>query len=613
MILPTLPPLTPTAKQRLIAITDTYAKGHKENILHYLETGEVKIEELPLLDRVPEIKDWLIHEYNAWRFPADSVEQAARSALEAMLPPRPEDIESWTSDKVSALEASLQTYITAYEDALPNGNIVSKAKNYLQAIKNIREREIEKQEWEQVDILSYSALFEYYRRHPKTPFFKELDDNLWVLVKGEPLDITLVRRFLREMPLSSHQGEATAIDREYADWEFIKSERRLEDVFRYLNNHPTGFFRDEARALLEELKNEKLKAIKAHLGQYTLYDYREWTAPGGIFTDADFIAAGIVTRESLKALEVPETERDLNLSKTNYDCPAGCTDVYFLGIPNTGKTCILMGLLNTDGKHLDWDHFRFGGDYGCELQKLCDKWVTPMSTLGDFATLFTGAITDYEDESIIHPVNLIEMAGEAFALKIAQNKDAKVTISDLGDGIPQMLSNPNDKIFFIVIDPTSDDAKCKKRMEVDGKTELVEIAVPQKATLTKFCDLLSAKENKEIMRKVRGLYIITAKADRLGTPEEREAKSVKIVTGRYSQSVEKLKKLCHPNIYDLNALTNNEIRVFPFSLGNFYLGNSFKYDPADSERIIRIISRLASGKKRGHTWWDRTREWFNER
>lgn len=613
MIVPSLPPLTPAAKQKLIMIADTYAKGHKENVLHYLETGEVKIEELPLLDKVPEIKDWLIQKYNAWRYPADPVEQSARAALEALLPARPEDIESWTSDKISALEESLQTYITSYEDALPNGNIVSKAKDYLQAIKNIQKREKEKQEWEQVDILSYSALFDYYRRHPGTPFFKELDDNLWELVKGEPLDITLVRRFLRELPHSSHLVEATAIEREYADWESIKGERRLKDVFKYLSDHPTGFFCDEAGVLLNELKGERLREIKSHLGQYTLYDYNEWTAAGGIFTEADFITAGIVTKESLEALKVPETERDLNLSKTNYDCPTGCTDVYFLGIPSTGKTCILMGLLNTDGKHLDWDHFRFGGDYGCELQKLCDKWVTPMSTQGDFATLFTGAITDYKDESIIHPVNLIEMAGEDFALKIAQNKEAKVTISDLGVGIPQMLSNPNDKIFFIVIDPTSDDALCKKKMEVDGKTELVEITVPQKATLTKFCDLLSAPENKEIMRKVKGLYIITAKADCLGAPEEREAKSVKIVTDRYSQSVEKLKKLCHPNKYDLNALTNNELRVFPFSLGNFYLGSSFKYDPTDSERIIRIISRLASGKKSGQTWWDRTREWFNER
>lgn len=478
VILPALPPLTPDAKQELLLIADIHAKGHRERILHYLETGELKIEELSLLGRVPDIKEWLIQEYNA-------------------------------------------------------------------------------------------------RCHSLDP-----------------------------------QPEAVAIDQEYVEWESIKSNRRLEDVFKYLNSHPSGVFCEEARALLNELKGERLKEIKARLGYYTLYDFIEWTKAGGIFTQSDFIEAGIVTKESLDALKVPEMERDLSFAKTNFDCPTGCTDVYFLGIPGTGKTCILMGLLSTGG-HLEWDHVRFGGDYGCALQKLCVKGVTPMYTPRDFATLITGNIPDYEHKGIKHPVNLIEMSGMAFMDIIVRTNDAMVSIRDMGDGIPQMLSNPNDKIFFIVIDPTSDVAKWRAKIEVDGKKELVEITVPLKATLTKFCDLLAAPENREIMRKVKGIYFVVTKADCLGAPEEREAKSVDIVMNRYGQSVEKLRKLCHPDMYDLNALTGHELRVFPFSLGTFYLGGTFKCDPSDSDALLKVIAQLSAGPERFKTLWKRIGKFFS--
>ena len=614
VILPTLPPLSEGAKKKLIMIADTYARGHKENVLHYLETGEIKIEELPLLDRVPEIKEWLVQEYNAWRYPVDPLEQSARAALEAQLPLSPDDLASLSLDKRNALEASLRSYVTRFGTMLPSGNIVSRAQSFLDEIGRIQNREKEKEEWTRVDILNYDALIDYLRRHPETPFFSELDNHLWDIVSGEPVDISLIRKFLKDMPRSSHFSAAAEIDKEYADWEEMKGRRNLEEVFNYMKSHPLGVFYDDAQRLLGELKKEFLETIRSQLGLYTIYHFKEWTRASGIFSVKDFFDSGIVTEESLKALELKEspTKPDLRHTKTDYNCPSGCTDVFFLGIPSTGKTCILMGLLNAVG-HLDWDPNRFGGDYGCDLQTLCDAYITPPSTPGDFATLITGKIVDDKKDGVIHKINLIEMAGEAFAEKIARNPDATVTISDLGDGIPQMLTNSNDKVFFIVIDPTEDIAMYRKEKIIDGKTEMVEIPVPQRQTMNKFCHLLGAPENEAIMRKVKGLYIIATKADCLGPRDVREKKSTEIINDRYGDSVFTLKGLCHPNMYDLNAKTQHEIRVFPFSLGEFYLGNVFKYNRQDSDRILSLISMLDAGESVRKSPWDRIREWFNKR
>lgn len=612
VILPNLQPLTKASKERLIMLADTYARTHKERILHYLETGEITIEEMPLLDNVPEIKEWLIREYNAWRYPVDPVEQGVRAGLESQLPPRPEDLASFSQDQRNALEASLRSYISKYEVLLPNGNIVSRAKLYLDEIERIREREKEKLEWESVDFLSYDALMAYFRHHPGTPFFPDLDNCLWDIVRGEPLDISRLRRFMRDMPRSSHFSEATEIDKEYSDWETIKEKRNLDDVFNYIRSHPVGFFLDEARGLLDVLKKEKLAEIKQHVGKYKKKDYDEWTKASGIFTKAEFIEAGIVTEESLKALEFDKDQVLKQKQVSDYDCPSGCTDVYFLGIPSTGKTCILMGFVNAVG-HLVWDPNRFGGEYGLALQALCDQHITPGSTAGDFATLITGKVYDKKLEGVVHPINLIEMAGETFATKVATNPDGEISIADFGDGIPQMLANPNEKLFFIVIDPTSDVAMIRQEKEVGGRKEQVETPVSQRQTLYRFCQLLAAPENAEIMRKVRGLYIITTKADCLGPRECREEKAETIVNDRYGDSLFTLQELCHPDHYDLNALTDHEIRIFPFSLGNFYLGDVFDYDRTDCDRILRLISRLAAGETIGKKGWDRVREWLNKR
>lgn len=612
VISPSLPPLSPVGKQKLIMKADEYAKTHKENVLHYLETGEVSLAELPLLDRVPEIKQWLVEEYNAWRFPADPAEKVARAALQALMPETPMIVEDLPADKRAELETALRSYLGLYSDSLPSGNIVEEAGKYLKAIQNIEIRARERQEWEQVDFLSYNALMNYLRTHPETPFFNELDNHLWDLVKVYPIDIHMIHQFLRDVPRSSHASEAMAIDAEYRAWEELKAKENLEELLAYKRENPAGAFVDEATVLIGELKRKKIAEIKLNPARYSKFDLDEWLR-SGIFSTAELIREEVVTEESLETLRtVSEIERDVVQSKVHYDCPSGYTDVYFLGIPSTGKTCVLMGLLSSMDNHFIWDSVSYGGEYGCDLKKLCGFGVTPSRTTGDFATVITGSIKDYDKEGVIHKVNLIEMAGEAFAERIARNPEANVTISDLGPGIPQMLANDNQKVFFIVIDPTTKIAKYRKEVVYeDGRKDFLEVSVPQEITMHKFMSILRAPENEAIMRKVRGVYVIATKADCLGAREVREEKAVSIVGGQYGQSVNILRDICHPDKYDINALTDNQPRVFPFSLGTFYLGGVFKYDSTDSDTIIKLISKLASGEAGHKKWHHRLRDWFN--
>lgn len=63
-------------------------------------------------------------------------------------------------------------------------------------------------------------------------------------------------------------------------------------------------------------------------------------------------------------------------------------------------------------------------------------------------------------EGVKHHFNLVEMAGETFVNKIvnAMGRDGKLVTSfaDMGTQAPEILNNGNRKLFFILIDPTSE-------------------------------------------------------------------------------------------------------------------------------------------------------------
>ncbi len=138
----------------------------------------------------------------------------------------------------------------------------------------------------------------------------------------------------------------------------------------------------------------------------------------GIIPKNEFINAGIVSEQSLEKLKEIGNFAPIDQTMSIDSCPDNHTDIFMFGIPSTGKTCIIMGLLGSD--YFDWNAKKYGGNYAIQLNEYLDAGLTPDSTAGDFVSLVEGSITDAENENISHPISLIDMAGEAFAEKILQ-------------------------------------------------------------------------------------------------------------------------------------------------------------------------------------------------
>ena len=131
--------------------------------------------------------------------------------------------------------------------------------------------------------------------------------------------------------------------------------------------------------------------------------------------------------------------------------------------------------------------------------------------------------------------------------------------------------------------------------------------IAQSVILAQFVSLFSLPENQKIMDKVDAIHFVVTKADKLGdTQEERIREAKKLLLSKYAAPIQRLKALCQRS-KRINYATNYEPYLFTFSLGDFYLGDIYEFNPNDSLRIMDCIRAFTMGVKE-KTWWDRLME-----
>lgn len=601
-ILPELPPISDTIRSFLVSRGDS---APFDRTLHYIQTGEITIDEL--LKASEARKKALKDAYEQWRNQPEPPDPREQQDWREILPMMGDPTQS------GALGARLENYINKYDATRPSGNHVDEAKRNLQEILKAKE----KKEWDDVDKMDYQKLLNYYRRHPQTSFFTELDDSAWAVVKA--LGTTdKVSRFINDFPTSSHILEAQQWLAGIVEWDKIKRQGDVFTVGRYLRDHPESPFKNEVAIKFSSLKDAEINEMRVN----TKYEIDRFfrLMEEDIFTQDELIYEGVVSENSLETLRNLDDIKNnqlpnLDFTRPAQECPPGATDVYFFGVPSTGKTCIIMGLLGS-GRFVP-DYASYGGEYASDLSQFLDAGITPGSTQGDFVTLIRGSICDSENSDVQHPINVIDMSGEEFAFRISKNEDAKLSFEEMGTGATNLLTNDNRKIFFLVVDPTTDVIRYNRVVQTTdfaGNTnaELRRITVNQKAIIKGFVSLFSQPENRKVMERVDAIHIIVSKADVLDANEggSRITQAKDIVRNQFSQELTKLRSLCSEKNLAINATTGYLPQLYTFSVGHFYVGDIFDYRPDDADSLIGAIERFSYGL-RDKNFLDKIRDVLN--
>lgn len=505
----------------------------------------------------------------------------------------------------------ISTYLSQY----PNGDKRSEAETLrteLQKKLEIKIREErEWRDWEMLEKGNYNALLAYKRKYPNSIHLDELDDLMWMNTKNAISERNL-RRYLGDWPMGHHADEAQTALNDIAGWEAVKRTRDLFQVDDYRDNHPNSIFVSEIESLYYELRDEELGKMRKNPSDYGV-DFVLKLIQADIFKDYELIDEGLMTEESWEkaraSREYLPNIQEYQQESPNLQAPEGCTDVYLFGTPGTGKTCLLMGLLGANGSGYSINMKTNGGPYAAALQQYVQEGITPGRTFGNFVTTISGEVNEEGKRGnvISHRINLVEMSGEEFALRIADNKE--VSLSNMGTGTTNLLKNNNRKVFFIIVDSSKPKVKVEYLEEKrDAEGNLVDQRIRKKYLsqldiMNKFVSLFTLPENQDIMSKVDAIHFVVTKADLLGDTSTRLENAHKLLTSMYGGPIEQLKSYCRKT-KRINYSTNYRPQVFTFSLGRFYLCDIFDFDKTETLRIIDTI-RIVTGGMKEASWWDR--------
>ena len=102
--------------------------------------------------------------------------------------------------------------------------------------------------------------------------------------------------------------------------------------------------------------------------------------------------------------------------------------------------------------------------------------------------------------------------------------------------------------------------------------------------------MFESPESQEVMKNVDAIHFIVTKADVLGDKEKREEAARELVRTKYQDTFIRLREYCIKMTKN-NRATNYVPQIIPFSLGKFYLGNIYDYDPTDTQTLITTITK----------------------
>lgn len=286
--------------------------------------------------------------------------------------------------------------------------------------------------------------------------------------------------------------------------------------------------------------------------------------------------------------------------------PTDRTDIYFLGCPSSGKTCVLAGFLNY---MRNIGQLQYEVQYNEEAKDLCreyyDKLIeslslykAPQSTSKDTVSYLKFNIGPNYDRKI----NAVELSGEAFNDLATSLSSGREVWETLGAG--QCLHNDTKKTLFFLLDYSTIIGKNTEYSEVRQG-----VILDNALTVFRSDGDGPTGEINCTMSKVKNVAIIITKSDMMDeqegrrlTSEERADIAMDYLNKRFRFFMQNLSAMCKK--YGINA--NNTKRYKPFvttfSLGKFYVGNSVAFDETDSASLANFI--MACTDKERHSPFD---------
>jgi len=391
-------------------------------------------------------------------------------------------------------------------------------------------------------------------------------------------------------------------EKEQMAWQDAISENTRVAFSQFLDTFPKGDNANLARAKidiidkLEQKKREenerKVKEIKDNPSGFKAHEIKEKLDSKFISID-DLERIGIPS-DILIALNKFEDKTIETLGEIPTEIESGYTEIYFWGIPGSGKSCALAGILSYaqnagDLSIQDGTGFKYANLLANTFigqQNSCPVGILPPRTDEEQTQYLPFDLRDNKGKR--HPVALIELSGEIFKcfFDLRAGQELRTNHKAVFNNLKNYLAGPNRKIHFFVIDLSKD------------PTEILD----KKSSASQLTYLNAAQgffnNNDTFKRSTDAIYIITTKSDLLDCEEtEKEDRAADHLKKNFPAFINELKDVCKK--YKIND--NSNLKVIPFSIGKVYFQDICKFNPAYSAKIVQILKK-DTGRRTQSSW-----------
>ncbi|MGV4413226.1 hypothetical protein [Chryseobacterium sp. T1] len=322
----------------------------------------------------------------------------------------------------------------------------------------------------------------------------------------------------------------------------LKKRQQLRGEAVILPPPPPPPIIDKKREEIEKVINNKIK-VEEIMNNIRLQ----------VYSYEDLLGAGLSQRlvTSLKYYETPRIVRSYKVEELP-TMQAGRTDLFFIGLPATGKSTMLAGLLkyaHKKGIIIPDSYNNAGNVYQAQLLKDLDFGVVPKGTKSGSYNYIATSLKDQQGAT--HPFNIVEVPGENYNKIFNEGIDTEEV-----QGFIKYVKNSNKKILIFVIDALANENK----FEVDMFDELDQSTV--------YINILNMFRDHGVLEQTEAIYLVVNKFDVL--KESRFAFSNGSDPDHAMQFLEEEFLGLVNNCKDARDRSKNkfQIKIFPYSIGN---------------------------------------------
>lgn len=473
------------------------------------------------------------------------------------------DSEAWSHAKGIRTKESIQDYLDVFNNN--GGKYLQEARDLYYRIDSENVIDVE---WDKLDKASSSDLRNFSRKFPSSKYEEEVKKCLARIIDpfihDDYLDLVVnqIRRF-------DTNRELTPIQRDNNIVETIVSYIRGKKITK--------------EQLLHKIKEDPNILNSAVINR--LVNSEEI-----LFVD-DLLSIGI-NKLFIQKMLAGENAKSFPKSEPLDRINKQSTEVYFWGIPSSGKSCALGAILSVASnglvaKSMDKDVGSQGYGYMTKLINLFENDKVGTLMEGTAVDSFYEMGFDLVDlERRIHPITCIDMAGELMRCMYKANA---------GDPMSELENVMLETLTKVLIDNRSTNRKIHFFVIEYGAEDKLYEGLPQRVYLD---GALSYVKNTDIFKKeTDAIFIMITKTDKLMNPSKELI--IKYISEKYKGFYNGLEDICIN--YEINK---GQVDVIPFSLGEVCFQNFCKFNSKPADNIVRILlNRSASyrGGKRG--WW----------